>query len=193
MKTVMINTIKAKANRVIAASFMCLALVACDNDDDVSEPVNEEELITTVRVELTPMGGGTPIVLQSQDLDDDGPNAPVETVSGSLNANTTYTGTVQVLNESETPSENITLEVIEESDEHQFFFTAAGGLNVSTIYGDFDGDGNPLGTMITVATGDASTGSYTVTLRHEPTKPNTGLADAGGETDIASTFQVTIQ
>ncbi len=31
------------------------------------------------------------------------------------------------------------------------------------------------------------------TLRHEPTKPNTGLADAGGETDIAVTFNVTVQ
>jgi hypothetical protein len=38
-----------------------------------------------------------------------------------------------------------------------------------------------------------SSGTLTVTLRHEPTKPNTGLGDAGGETDIAATFNVTVQ
>jgi len=30
-------------------------------------------------------------------------------------------------------------------------------------------------------------------LRHEPTKPNTGLSDAGGETDISATFDVSVQ
>jgi hypothetical protein len=30
-------------------------------------------------------------------------------------------------------------------------------------------------------------------LRHEPTKPNEGLSDAGGETDIEATFSVIIQ
>jgi hypothetical protein len=36
---------------------------------------NEEELITTVKVTLT--NGSNSIVLQSKDLDGDGPNAPM--------------------------------------------------------------------------------------------------------------------
>ena len=36
-------------------------------------------------------------------------------------------------------------------------------------------------------------GSLTVTLRHEPVKPNDGLDSAGGETDIATSFDVTIE
>ncbi len=47
--------------------------------------------------------------------------------------------------------------------------------------------------MFTLTTGVAGTGTLTFTLRHEPTKPNTGLSDAGGETDITVTFDVTIQ
>jgi hypothetical protein len=59
--------------------------------------------------------------LTSRDLDGDGPNAPVVTVSGDLLVNTTYTGSVSFLNESITPADDIT-EVKEEGVEHQLFF-----------------------------------------------------------------------
>ena len=43
-----------------------------------------------------------------------------------------------------------------------------------------------------LSTGEASSGTLTLTLRHEPNKPNSGLADAGGETDIEVTFDVAV-
>ena len=166
---------------------------SCSSDDDAAPViVNEEEVITTLTVTLAPITGET-ITLTSRDLDGDGPDVPVITVSGNLAANTTYNGTVVLLNETETPAENITTEVEDENLEHQFFYTVGGNLNVTTDNFNSDSGGNVLGTTFNVTTGAASTGSYTVTLRHEPTKPNTGLADAGGETDISATFTVTIQ
>jgi len=162
------------------------------SDDDNPVPVNEEEIITTITVTLVPNGGGDTITLQSRDLDGDGPNAPEVTISGNFVANTTYGGAIVLLNETETPAENITDEVEEEDEEHQFFYTVSGGLDATTEYANFDDDGNPLGTLFTLSTGAASTGTIGFTLRHEPTKPNTGLVDAGGETDIAVTFSVTI-
>lgn len=176
-------------------SLICLSLllfVAC-SDDDTPAPVNEEEVITTMTVTLTPVGGGTAIELKSQDLDGDGPNAPVVTVSGDLANGVTYNGAIVLLNETETPAEDITVEVKAEDDEHQFFYTIGGGLDATTTYTSFDGNSNPLGTEFDLTAGAASSGSLTFTLRHEPTKPNTGLADAGGETDIAVTFSVTVQ
>ena len=173
----------------------CLSLLvftAC-SDDDTPDPVNEEEVITTLTVTLTPSGGGTAITLRSQDLDGDGPNAPVVTVSGNLDNGVTYNGTIELLNETESPAEDITEEVEDESDEHQFFYTIGGGLDVTATYTNFDSNSNPLGTAFDLAAGAASAGTLTFTLRHEPTKPNTGLADAGGETDIAVTFNVTVQ
>lgn len=167
--------------------------IACSSDDNNPAPVNEEEVITTLTVTLTPAGGGTAITLQSRDLDGDGPNAPVVTVSGNLAASTTYNGTIELLNETESPAENITDEVEEEDDEHQFFYTVGTGLNLTTTYTSFDGNNNPLGVTFDATTGAASNGTLTFTLRHEPTKPNTGLADAGGETDISVAFDVTIQ
>ena len=167
---------------------------ACSSDDDNPDPVNEEETITTMTVTMVPVGGGTTIVLQSRDLDGDGPNPPVITVSGNLSANTAYGSTIVLLNETEDPAENITEEVEEEYDEHQFFFVVGGGLNATTEYANFDVDGNPLGTQFTLTAGAASTGNLSITLRHEPKKPNDGtLADAGGETDIAQTFNLTIE
>lgn len=181
-----------KSFKIYALALTAAALTfSCDNDDDTPDAVNEEEVITTLRVELSSAAGS--VTLQSVDADGDGPNAPVVSVVGTIVANTEYAGTVTFLNETESPAEDITEEVEEEDDEHQVFFTASNGLNVTTEYGNFDSNNNPLGTVLTLTTGDASTGNFTVTLRHEPTKPNTGLADAGGETDIEVTFPITVE
>ncbi len=171
-----------------------LALFSCSNDDDTPQPVNEEEIITTVTLILTPDGGGTTVAFQSTDLDGDGPDDPVVTVSGNLAANTTYNGETVFLNETENPAENITEEVTEEGEEHQVFYVPSTGLNASFSYANFDANGNPIGTLFTLQTGAASTGSLNVVLRHEPKKPNNGtLADAGGETDVMVSFPITIE
>lgn len=179
-----------KVNFLVTAIFAIITLASCSNDD-APEEVHEEEVITTMTVTLTPDGGGTAITLQARDLDGDGTYTP--TVSGDLAAGVTYDGAIELLNETENPAEDITEEVEEEDDEHQFFYTVGSGLDVTTTYANFDGDGNPLGTEFTLVAGAASSGNITFTLRHEPTKPNTGLGDAGGETDITVTFAVTVQ
>ena len=68
---------------------------------------NEEELITTVNYTLTPADGSAAITLSFVDLDGDGGDAPTIT-GGTLIANTTYTGTLELLNEAEMPVEDIT-------------------------------------------------------------------------------------
>ncbi|WP_055437307.1 hypothetical protein [Lacinutrix algicola] len=176
-----------------------LSFNACSSDDDaIPTPVNEEEVITTLNLTLTPQGGGTPIVIQMQDADGDGSDVPVFTypgglAAGFLDAGVTYDGEIELLNETENPAEDITEEVEEESDEHQFFYTASNNLDVTTTYTNFDNNGNNLGTEFTLEAGAVSNGTITFTLRHEPTKPNTGLSDAGGETDIEVTFSFEIE
>lgn len=166
----------------------------CEQDDPVIP--NEEELITTLGYTLTPVNGTDVVTLLFQDFDGDGGDAPIIT-GGMLAANETYTGSLQLLNESETPTEDITAEVEEEDLEHQFFFQSdIAGLNV--IYGDQDSEGNPLGLRSTLITGDAASGTLTVTLRHEPNKSASGVSDgllenAGGETDIEVTFPIDVQ
>ena len=96
-----------------------LLFTGCKKDDPVIP--NEEEVITTLNYTLIPSDGGTPVVLSFQDLDGDGGDPPVIT-GGTLAMNTTYNGSLELLNETETPPGDITEEVEEEADEHQFFF-----------------------------------------------------------------------
>ncbi|MEA1786367.1 type 1 periplasmic binding fold superfamily protein [Arenibacter sp. GZD96] len=170
-----------------------ILISSCSSDDDNPVAVNEEEVITTLTVTLTPVGDGEVITLQSRDLDGDGPNPPVITVSGSLSGNTTYNGSIVLLNETVSPPEDITEEVAEEADEHQFFFTTTGPIE-SINATDTDANGNPVGINFELTTFTAGPATIAITLRHEPKKPNDGtLADAGGETDIAQTFSVLVQ
>lgn len=173
--------------------FTFLLVTACSKDNDTPEQAHEEELITTLKVTLTPSGGGAPISLEYRDLDGDGNEPAVITVSDNLAAGVTYNGVIVVSNDAENPAEDITKEVKEENLEHQFFFTPGGDLDVTTSYSDSDDDGNDLGIEFTLTAGAASSGTLTFTLRHEPTKPNTGLSDAGGETDIAASFNLTVE
>lgn len=173
----------------------CLfTFTACDDDDPVIP--DEEELITTLSYTLTPDGGGTPLIFTFQDLDGDGGDAPT-IITETLAANTVYTGTMTLLNELESPAENITEEIDEEQEEHQFFFSSSLS-DLTVAYGDTDSNGDPVGLTSTLTTGAAGTGTLTVTLRHEPMKDASGvsggdIANAGGETDIEVEFPVTVQ
>lgn len=168
---------------------------ACDKDDDeIILPVNEEELITTVKLTLT--GGGQVVTLTSKDLDGDGPNAPVVTVSNNLAANTTYTGQVEFLNELESPAEDITTEVEEEGADHQIFYQTLAALG-TFAYTDVDANGKPIGLTFTYTTSNAASGDLTVTLRHLPNKSAAGvsagnIANAGGSTDAEVVFPVVV-
>ena len=169
---------------------------SCDDDDDTPDPVNEEEVITTMNVTLVAHDGSGTVFMSSVDNDGEGPNLPEVSVSGPISSMTSYSGMVEFLNELEDPAEDITEEVIEEADEHQVFFTASSGLPLEFAYVDVDSNGNPLGTQFVVAPtseGATGSGSITITLVHEPVKPNDGLSTAGGETDIEVTFTVTVE
>lgn len=178
---------------------MVLALTAiftfnsCSNDDS---PVIEEELITTLTATFA--GGGQTITLTSRDADGDGPNAPVITVNGNFAPSTTYTGTVQFLNELENPAENITEEIEEKDLEHQVFYQISNSLGIFS-YNDFDSNGKPLGLLFTFTTGaNTGTGNITITLRHLLNKNAAGVSEgnitnAGGSTDIEVTFPVIVQ
>nr|WP_321245065.1 type 1 periplasmic binding fold superfamily protein [uncultured Psychroserpens sp.] len=182
-----------KLKSILAITILAITFTACSSDDDSPAPVNQEEVITTLIATLSSTSGN--ITMTYRDLDGDGPDAAVVTVSSALAANATYAGSLDLLNETESPAESITAEIEEEDDEHQFFFSSA---LVSSAYADMDGDGNPVGLAFTLTTGDVGTGNLTITLRHEPSKSAEGVSDgnianAGGETDIAVTFPIVVQ
>lgn len=185
MKT--LNTIKLIAILFISS----ISLSSCSDDHDEDGHSHEEELITTVTYTLT---SATDIVtLEFKDLTGGSIDDATLTVSKPLTANTAYTGSIQLLNETESPADNITAEVQAEGTEHEFFYaTSVSGLSITKS--DTDANGNPIGIETMLTTGNAGSGTLTIILKHEPTKPNNGSSDAaGGSTDAEVTFNITVQ
>ena len=177
------KTIKLLSLSLVAT----LLFSACSDDDDAPVVINEEEEITTLNVYLTPDGGTESLVFSFTDLD--GASEP-SVINEGLQANTTYTGRMEFLNENEEPVEDITEEVNEEDEEHQVFFVPATGLDAIIDELNTDGNGDPLGTTFRLVAGDASSGNLTFILIHEGDK---STPDPDGETDIEVTFDVTIE
>lgn len=175
-------------------------LIAACGDDDGPTIENEEELITELVYVLTPDGGtGTRVQLVFSDPDGDGGQDPIIQVNNPLITGTSYVGTLTVANRSDPSNDlDITAEIRAEDADHQFFFIPSDSLNVTLTYADSDGDGNPLGLETQLLAGAPSTGTLQVILRHEPDKTASGVtisdpAGAGGETDIAVSFPVTVR
>jgi hypothetical protein len=167
-----------------------LAFSSCKKDKDEPTPDEDNEQITTVTYELTPAGGGTAAIVTWRDVDGTGGNAPT---IGTLNLrpNTTYTGTIKLLDETKSPMENITDEVAEEKDEHLFVYTPTPAALLTITRTDVDSKNLPVGLATRLVTNAAGTGNLTVTLRHQPgTKDGTA---GPGDTDVEVTFPVTVQ
>jgi len=188
------NKMKTMKKSIQALSLVAVLFMTSCTDDDAVTIINEEELITTVELELTNTADATNVVLfKSVDIDGEGPDDPIITVTGTVNASSTYLGEVRFLNESIAPSEDITEEVIEESNDHEVFYTTSiTGLTITKT--DVDANGNPLGVLSSFQTGAIGTGILTVVLRHEPIKPNDNtLIGAGGETDAEVSFTFVVE
>lgn len=191
MKT--INTIAC------VISFATL-FISCSNENDAT-PVNEEELITTITAVFTPEGGGSAVTLNSRDLDGDGPNAPIITISGPFAQNTTYNGIVTFTNESVSPAEDITAEIVAEAEDHQIFYQTTGSLPdfiYSTTAENVDANGKPIGLETVFTTTTAATGVLKISLIHLPNKTAAGVAagdptNAGGNTDATEEFTVRVE
>jgi len=173
---------------------LSLAAASCSKDD-TPEPV-EQELITTVQMIATPTGGGTAQTFNYKVQNGFGSTAPgtvqIDTVT--LQAGASYNVELRVLNESESPAEDVTTEVVEERDEHLFFLEASPTGLVTVTDGSIDGQNRPFNQTFRLAPGTAGSGTFTITLLHEPTNKRAGtLAGAGGETDAQAIFPVVIR
>lgn len=184
---------KISYNKFIFIPIVIITLNACHKDPHIH---NEEELITSVIYNLTPVGGGNEIVMTFKDPDGDGGIPPTIT-GGILAQNTSYNARITLLNESVSPVIDITDEVENEGTSHQFFFTTTiPGLTIN--YADLDKNGKPLGILSTINTTSGGQGFIKIVLRHNPDKNASGVAlgvitNAGGETDIEVSFPVSVQ
>jgi hypothetical protein len=126
--------------------------------------------------------------------DPDGDGVDLQITGLTLDAGMTYTGTLVVLDQIN--DEDVAAEILAEANEHQFFFTAGGGVASRLVVTatDEDDNGLPIGLRftLTVGAGGAATGTLNVALSHFDEEPKTGTTRSD-ETDIDVTFPVTIR
>lgn len=187
-----------KQNLLSGISFIfILMLIFSSCGPETPELENDEELITTLNLNFRNTETGETVVFKLFDEDGNGPKAPVYT-NPTLSPDASYVVEVEVLNELANPTEEITAEILEEGDAHQFFYQISNGLDLEFAYDDTDVNNFPIGLRALFFTGVESSGTMTVTLKHEPDKESEGAKDGlidnvGGETDIQAIFNVIIE
>lgn len=178
---------------VLALLVTVSMLSSCGKDRD-PEPDDDGEVITTITLIMMPVGGGPNVTATFRDPDGPGGQAPTVQDEILLRPNTTYNTTINVLDESKSPAENITEEIRQEGHEHEFFFQASSGLNLTVTKTDMDSNNRPIGLSSRFVTTGASVGNLRIILKHQPNnlKTNTSTV-ATGSTDIEVDFVTRIQ
>lgn len=190
---------------MIALLGSTLVFTSC-KDDEAPEVENVVEVFTDVTLVFTPEGGGTAISALAQDPDGVGSQPLVVQDEITLAAETTYTLTLEIFNNLETPGEDIGAEILEEDNEHQFFFSFTEGAfssptgdgNIDTAadpinYNDQDENGANVGLNTSWTTGVASTGTFRIRLQHQPDVKTATTGSNDGDTDFDLSFTLNIQ
>ncbi len=194
---------------LIAPSILFLA--SCSDDDPVKEDV--PELITKATLTFTPAAGTSASVVKVTATDPDGSGSQSINVDGEINLlkGITYTLTVELINELAQPTDDeykVSDEVLEEGDEHQFYFAWTGNVfsnptgngnidnrNDAVNYKDKDKNNLPIGlTTEWTAAATASTGTNTfhIVLKHQPDLKSATSSYSDGETDLDLTFPISV-
>ncbi len=175
---------------LVIATIFFVATVSCNKDD--KSPLNEEELITTLRITLVKSGSATPLVFEFKDPDGSGGNPPTRFDTIKLESGSSYSSSVEVLDESKTTAVNITPEVIAEGTAHQFYYQPSGvGIIVQNLNADIKG--YPLGNTSTWTTTPATQGFLKITLKHKPGIKTATDDVSVGETDVEVNFPAKVQ
>lgn len=184
------KTMKKQFINIVLGILISGALFTSCKKDDVILPINEEEVITTMKLTFVPIGGGATLTYQFDDSDGPGGVAPTKDEIV-LAPSISYNVTVQLLNKTKTPVEDITTEVAAEAESHRFYYEPTAGSNITVSGYDNDGAGIPLGITSTWATAAAATGKIKITLRHYPgTPPGKAVSDPVNSTKSASDIDV---
>ena len=177
----------------LMAALLMVTFVATGCKKDDKEPENEEELITTVKLMFTEVGGTGTLTFTFKDVDGPGGNPPSMNEQIVLAPNKQYNCAIELLDESKTPAEDITDEIKKEANDHQFYF-APTGVNITVGGLNNDPLGRPLGVTSVWTTGAVSgPGTVKVTLKHKPGAKGSSDPVTVGETDIEINFAARIQ
>lgn len=203
-----INRLKNFSLLAILLAFT--TIIGCKKeDDDVPEAENEEEVITDVKLIFTNTADASDIV-EALAQDPDGAGVQELEILDEINLeiNKTYILTLEIMNNLDSPGEDIGEEIAEEDEEHQIFYSFStnafsdplgdGNIDVASDplnYNDLDALGNPVGlsTNWTTSSSQLTDGNFTIRLQHQPDIKSSTSGATEGDTDFELTFVLNIQ
>jgi hypothetical protein len=181
---------------ILIIAIVWLGIIGCRKEPRT--PVNENELITTLKITFTDSADpGQIYTFQFQDLDGEG-GAPASVDSVFLPKGVVFNAELLLLDERNYPPDTTNIEIEEENTLHQFFYQSFPEMISGFVYKNFDDDGMPLGLQFRCQTpGNAGAGTLRIILIHEGNKDGTGVSNndatnAGGSTDMQVDFPVRI-
>ena len=182
-----------KKQILVFSSIILLGLAACKKDEVVVETPpsnNEEELITTFKITFTDTAGiQSNFTATFRDIDGPGGNAPTTFDTIKLKSNTVYTAKIDFLNESVSPTDTITNEILQEATDHIICFNPT-NINATILRTDSDGT-YQIGLQSLWTLAGNSIGNIIISLKHQPGIKN-GTCDLG-DTDIELNFVVKVE
>ncbi len=188
------NITKIAAMAMIAAT--ATLWTGCKGDEKNVEPADpDNEVITTVKITAVNAADTADVrTAQWKDLTPNDGNPDLTQASIRLKKDAVYNVSVEFMDETKSPAENITEEVEERSNYHLVCYQPTSGLNLTVVRTDFDNNTPKLelGVKSKFTTGAASTGSINVSLHHQPSNKNGSTCDLGS-TDVDVNYQVTIE
>ena len=176
---------------------IAIGISSCGINDHDHDHDHDHDYATTVIVTLINQNNSTDTVRAMwKDLDGPGGALPSVIDTISLQSNTLYKGIIELYNESKSPKTNITLEILNDSYEHQFFYTPSSVLASLIEWSITDKDKNnlPIGLQFDVKTkiGDNQNGKINIVLSHYDSITKDGIRKSL-ESDIDIDYPVVIR
>ena len=182
---------------ILAVGVLSLVIISCKKDTikpTDSILTNENELITTLELKFSGkgvLGNDTTFVVTFNDPDGDGGKAATQFDTIHLLKNSSYNVALTLLDKSKTLADTISNEVLEEANDHLFFYSSNPTGLVNVIITDKDSNNKNLGLKSTWTTTNAGSGKVKVKLMHQPGVKD-GISETG-DTDVDIDFQVYVK
>lgn len=171
-----------------------IALSSCQKEEKIEFDEIKNEFITTVKLKL--ISGTDTLTAIWKDLTPSDANPPDTSLAQlTLKTNTTYTGEVELLDETANPVFDVTEKIRERANIHIVGYLPDANLTpaVSVTITDFDTNSPalPLGLTFNLSTNSTTTnGIMRVVLKHQPNLKNGTLIP--GSTDVDVNFRVQV-
>lgn len=186
---------KSMKTIVLTAVAVITSFTGCKKDKDqvtVPQPVkNEAEVITTMKLKFVDSSNTSTISYATfRDPDGDGGLGVDIFDTIKLAPNKTWLTSILLLNETVSPADTISNEVVEEGVDHLICFTPT-GASATVVKTDLDANSLAIGLQSKWRTTATGLGTMQIELRHQPGIKNGSCTI--GDTDIDVVFKTKIQ